>query len=76
MKTAGSSVPIFLALLVCYVAGAVVSGPAKAHGRTTHQSMPSGQRSKEAIYFEGKRFELGMSKSEALVRIAECCRRR
>jgi hypothetical protein len=75
MKFARSLLRLSLALLVGYVGGALLSGPVKVHGRTTvYQSAPSVQRSTEAVYFGTQRFELGMPKSEALARLAECCR--
>jgi hypothetical protein len=71
MKVTRYSLPFFLALLVGYIAGAMLYGPVKAFDR---QSASTTQGSNEAVFFEGQRLELGMSKSEALARLAECCR--
>jgi len=36
-------------------------------------SVAFGQRTAESVVFNGQRFELGMLKSDALARLAECC---
>jgi hypothetical protein len=75
MKFPKSTARLFVTLLVGYVAGALLSGPIRIEGRTPgSQSVASRQDSREAVYFERERFELGMPKSEALARLAECCR--